>query len=435
MRLRGLCLLTAVILAGVTACADQKPATQAPVRLLVFGAPEELDAYRQLTKAYGSGKVELIEAADRKDLIAKLSTSVAGGEPPDAFLMNYRFYGQFAARGAIEPLDDRLATSSVIKTADFYPAAMQAFQWAGKQLCLPQNVSSLAVYYNKTLFTKYGVPYPKPGWTWTDLIQTASAMTRDARGARVQATESEGAPAQVAVHGLSVEPSIIRLAPFVWSNGGRLFDDDVNPTRFTLDDPKAREALRNLIDLRLAYGVVPSDEEVEAEDEESRFLNGRLAMLMSSRRPTTTFRASARFDWDVAPLPTYGTAAGILHSDAYCMTKGGRNKDAAWKFLEFANSAKGQEIITATGRTVPSNIAVSKTTAFLDPAKAPQSSQVFLDAIPAIRRVPTLSTWPEIEDVVNGILENAMYRGDKLDTVIREIDEQTRPLFERAQRP
>ena len=58
---------------------------------------------------------------------------------------------------------------------------------------------------------------------------------------------------------------------------------------------------------------------------------------------------------------------------------------------------------------------------------------MFLDAIPFARPVPLISTWPEIEDVTSGILENALYRGDRLDDVIRELDEQTRPLFARGE--
>jgi multiple sugar transport system substrate-binding protein len=232
-----------------------------------------------------------------------------------------------------------------------------------------------------------------------------------------------------------VEPSIIRLAPLVWSNGGEIVDDPRRPTRFTLDTPEAREALRNLVDLRQAFGVVPTDEEVEAEDDESRFANGRLAMLLSSRRSTTTFRTIKDFAWDVAPLPVYDRQVGILHSDAYCITRGARDKDAAWRFVEYAMSAEGQRIIAATGRTVPSDMEVSRSAAFLDPANPPSRAQVFLDAIPTVRAMPTVSTWPEIEDAVQGLLENALYRGDPLDGVIRDLDLRTRPLFARAEGP
>ena len=440
-RSRRLLAATLGAVLAATGCSGDDPAggTDAPVQLLVFGAPEELAAYRTLARAYETAnpgaRVRLVEASDRSDLITRLSTSIAGGQPPDLFLMNYRFYGQFAAKDAIEPLDDRLASSTVIEPADFYPTAMDAFRWNGRQLCMPQNVSSLAVYYNKDLFARYGVPEPAAGWGWNDMLATASALTRDTAGNAVRGGESEGAAVPVAVYGLGVEPSIIRLAPFVWSNGGEIVDNPARPTRFTLDTPAAREALRNLVDLRLAYGVVPTDEEVEAEADESRFANGRLAMLLSSRRSTTTFRTITDFDWDVAPLPVYDRQVGILHSDAYCITRGAENKEGAWRFVEYAMSADGQATIAATGRTVPSNIAVSRSTAFLEPTKAPRNARVFLDAITTVRPMPTISTWPEIEDVVAGILENAMYRGDPLDAVVRDIDQQTRPLFARGEGP
>ena len=431
-------LLLGAVLAGSAACStdDGEGGAAAPVRLLVFGAPEELAAYRTLIGAYAEAHpdraVQLVEASDRKDLLARLATSIAGGAPPDLFLMNYRFYGQLAVKDAIEPLDERIAGSTVIEASDYYPVAMDAFKWGGKQLCLPQNVSSLAVYYNRTLFEKYGVAPPKAGWTWNDLLTTATAMTRDANGAVIRGTESEGAAQRPAVHGLGVEPSIIRLAPFVWSNGGEIVDDPARPTRLALDNPAAREALKNLVDLRLAYGVVPTDEEVESEDDESRFVNGRLAMLLQSRRSTPAFRRITTFDWDVAPLPRFREPASLLDADAYCMTRASKEKDAAWRFMEFALGPQGQRITARTGRDVPSLKEVAGSEAFLDPARRPRSSRVFLDAIPASRHVPVVSTWPKIEDATDAVLANALYRGLLPERVARDLDEATRPMFARA---
>jgi multiple sugar transport system substrate-binding protein len=410
-----------------------------PVRLLLFGDPHELKAYGDLVDAYrsrsGGKQVQLVEASDREDLIARLSTSIAGGSPPDVFLLNYRYYAQFAAKEAIAPAGPRLASSGAIKEADFYPQALDAFRWRGQLMCMPQNVSSLAVYYNRTLFRKYGVAEPPAGWTFTDLVSTAAALTRDRQGNPVKAAEAEGTPT-VATYGLGVEPTLIRLAPFLWSNGGALVDDPANPSRLSLDSPQATAVLREFFGLRQSYGVVPTDEEVEAEDDASRFANGRLAMLLSSRRETTTFRAIKGFEWDVAPLPRFGAEqAGVLHSDAYCITSRSPRQNAAWQFVEFAMTAEGQRILARTGRTVPSNIAVSRSDAFLDPGKPPKRAQVFLDAIEHVRPVPTLSTWPEIEDAVEPILEDAFYKGLSVDQVATRIDAATKPIFARAEGP
>jgi multiple sugar transport system substrate-binding protein len=399
--------------------------TSGEISFLVFGEPEEIKAFRGLITAFREVEpdvtVKLIEASDRDDLIARLSTSFAGGQPPDLFLLNYRFYGQFASRDVLEPVQGRLDDSDAFAEDDFYPQALEAFRRNGELVCLPQNISSLVVYYNRDLFRNAGVAQPKTGWTWNQMVERAIRLTKD--------TDGDG---NLDVYGLGVEPEIIRLAPFVWSNGGELVDDDENPTRFTLDTPAAQTAMQSFFDLRDKHLVIPSDQEREAEDEEARFLNGRLAMYMNSRRATPSLRTITSFEWDIAPLPRHKQQAGILHSDAYCMTRVSKEKDAAWRFMEFALGPEGQEITARSGRTVPSLKEVAESGAFLDPAAKPANSRVFLDTISVIRRVPNISTWPEIEDAAAGIIETGLYQGVSAREAARRLDETTRPMFARG---
>jgi multiple sugar transport system substrate-binding protein len=410
------------------------------ISFLVFGDPPEIKAYRTLIRSFDEAEpdidVKLIEASDREDLIARLSTSLAGGAPPDLFLMNYRFYGQFAAKGALEPLEPYVEDSEQFELEDFYRQAVDAFRWDGDVMCLPQNISSLVVYYNRDLFKRFGVALPRNAMQWADFVHLASQMTRDKNGQPVIGADPDlprPNTASAEIYGLGVEASIIRLAPFVWSARGELVDDEQEPTRFTLDTPEAKHAVEQFFQLRTLHGVVPTDQEVESEDDESRFANGRLAMLLSSRRSVPMFREAAKFDWDIVSLPVFQEPAGILHSDAYCMTKASDGKDAAWRFVEFALGPEGAPIVARTGRTVPSLRSVAESDAFLDPSKKPANSRVFLDGIEHIRAVPTISTWPEIEDASAGILENGMYLGQPVDKVLAELDETTRPFFERAE--
>ena len=77
-------------------------------------------------------------------------------------LLNYRRYAAFAAKGALEPLGPYLARSTVIRETDFYPQAMEPFRWHGTLMCIPQNLSSLVVYYNRDLFDRDGVSAVPP---------------------------------------------------------------------------------------------------------------------------------------------------------------------------------------------------------------------------------------------------------------------------------
>ena len=89
------------------------------ISLVVFGEAEELRGLpharrRPSRQAQDDIDVELVEVADREALITRVTTSISAGEPPDLFLINYRFLGQFAARGVLEPLQARLDASDVL---------------------------------------------------------------------------------------------------------------------------------------------------------------------------------------------------------------------------------------------------------------------------------------------------------------------------------
>jgi multiple sugar transport system substrate-binding protein len=427
--LLAMAVFVATVCSG-TGGGESQPSPGGPVSgqisLMVFGEPEEIKAYRALIDGFKQVEpdvtVNLIETSDREDLIARLSTGFAAGTPPDLFLLNYRFYGQFAVRGVLEPLQGYLDASAEFKEGDFYPQSMEAFKFDGRQTCMPQNISSLVVYYNKSLFSKTALDEPAAGWTWDDLREAAHSLTRD--------LDRDG---EIDQWGVGVEPSIIRIAPFVWSNGGTVVDNEQNPTRLTLDTPEALEAMQQFFNLHQVDLVTPGEEEVESEDIETRFLNGTLGMLLESRRATPTFRTITDFDWDVAPLPRHDEPAGILHSDAYCLTRASKNKAAAWRFIEFALGPQGAPLVAQTGRTVPSLRSVAESEAFLDPTAKPANSRVFIDTIPFIRRVPTISTWPEIEDVAGGILEGGFFEGVDVEDVARQLNDQTREIFARAE--
>ena len=49
---------------------------------------------------------------------------------------------------------------------------------------MPQNISSLVVYYNTALFAERGVDPPAPGWSFEDFTATARALTDPEAGTR-----------------------------------------------------------------------------------------------------------------------------------------------------------------------------------------------------------------------------------------------------------
>ena len=201
----------------------------------VSGDAEETQAFVDVAEGFEATQdpidVEVTQIAERDDLIARLSTAFAGGEPPDLFLMNYRYLGQFESKGAVEPVGPYLDASDTLASDDFYAEAMAVFQVDGEQMCMPQNVSSLVVYYNEDLFDEAGVEPPPAegggGTTWSRgdrssrrtatatgrSMCTASARTRRSSGSRrssgrtaARSSTTRRAPTRFTIGGLEAIP-------------------------------------------------------------------------------------------------------------------------------------------------------------------------------------------------------------------------------------
>jgi multiple sugar transport system substrate-binding protein len=415
-----LCLLLLMTLS--CAAGSSSPSAQT-VKFMVFGDPAERDAYQKLVEAFHEVHpdigIELTHIPSPSDYRVRLATEFAAGSPPDIMLMNYRRFAAFAANELLEPLGVYLEQSQLIEESDFYPITIDSFRWDGVLTCIPQNISSLVVYYNQDLFDAAGLPYPADDWSWDDFVVTASTLTRDRDG-------------QIDQYGLGVEPSLFRLAPFIWQNGGSVVDNSMRPTRLTLTRQPAKAALDWFVDLRMVHGVVPDRVAEAALDSESRFIAGQTAMFLNSRRGTPTYREIKHFVWDIAPLPKKILSAGILHSDGYCLSRRAANKEAAWTFIEFANSPDGQAIVATSGRTVPSLIKVAESEAFLDPTQPPSRSRIFLDTIESLHRVPIMSRWDEIEKVASQEVERAFYGDISVEEAIILMTQRTDEYFLQA---
>lgn len=416
--------LIPLLLLLLFSCQNNKPV----VSFSVFGDPAELAAYQKLVAAFEARhpeiELELRHVPSQSEYRQRLATDFASGAPTDVMLLNYRRFATFAAQGGLEPLGTYLADSDLIQETDFFPQTIEAFYLNGQLWCIPQNLSSLVVYYNRDLFEAAGLPYPADGWTHADFLQAARALTQDLDG-----------DGRIDQYGAGLEPNLFRLAPFIWQNGGDLVDDPARPARLTLDSPAALAAFQWFVDLQLKEHVVPDAVAAAAESSESRFLNGRLGMYFNSRRGVPTYRTITGFAWDVVPLPQGTQPAGILHSDGYCMAATTETKEAAWKFIEFANSIEGQTLVAASGRTVPSLREVAESPAFLDPNKPPANSRVFIDTVPVIRRVPVMTTWAGIEETAGKEIERAFYGQVSVAEAVETALSLTQPFFEQAARP
>lgn len=397
---------------------SQIEGTSQTITFMISGSLEEQAAYETLIASFEGDNPNIdivLNNFPEEGFNQKLATMFSAGAPPDIFLMNFRNLGVYASDSVLYTLDSSLDSSQVLKRDDFYPAALKAFTYNGALQCLPQNLSSPVIYYNKALFDAAGLAYPDGSWNWDDFVATARTLTLD--------TDGDGTLDQ---YGFDTSIQAMRLAPFIWQNGADFLDDYSNPTHLTLDTPEARTAIEWFANLQVVEHVMPDAAAEEAIDGKSRFLQGTMAMYMNSRVQVPTFRTITDFEWDAASLPVGKQPASVLHSDGFCVpmqaAKDSNHLHVIWSFIEYAFSETGQALLAETGRTVPSRIKVAESEAFLS-SVPPENNQAWLDAAAYINAFPILPQWSAIESIITNELKRAVYGQATIDEAIQAMQD------------
>ena len=130
---------------------------------------------------------------------------------------------------------------------------------------IPTDIDVYAMYYNKTMFDKYKLPYPDWTWNWSKYVDVAKKMTRDLNGDG--SIDQWGASADV------------WWQSYVYQNGGTILSPD--ETKCTLDKPAACGGLQFMSDLVNKYHVAPSAEESANVGNMKLFTSGKIGMFIS----------------------------------------------------------------------------------------------------------------------------------------------------------
>ncbi|XVQ83742.1 extracellular solute-binding protein [Microbispora siamensis] len=194
-----------------------------------FGFPEEIATTRVDAFRKAHPEVKLTVNQGQFDEQAFLS-AVASGNPPDVVYLGRELIGTYAARGAIQPLDDCVSKEG-IAMSDFYPAAQQQVKLNGKWYGVPEFYTSIILLVNDKAAKDAGVdPASIDTSDWAALAALARKMNK-VSGGRIER--------------FGFYPKLPEFLP-LWAkaNGADVLSADGKTSR--LDDPKVAEALKAL---------------------------------------------------------------------------------------------------------------------------------------------------------------------------------------------
>jgi len=254
-----------------------------------------------------------------------LTTQLSAGTAPDLFYVDVYWFEEIAMKNLIQPLDLYINNEG-FDIESFYQPIVDAFKYKGRTYGFGKDFSTLALFYNKEIFDKYGVAYPTNDDTWEDFLNKALALKE--RGLETP---------------LVIAPDFNRLIPVILSFGGRIVDEDLNTA---LNDPLSVEGLKYYVELVTKHKVAKEPSSVGASWIGEAFGKENVAMAMSG--PWTLGYVRESFP-NVAPkmgiveLPHKTEKSTMLYTVCLAINRASGVKDAAWEFVKYFSS-EGQKL-------------------------------------------------------------------------------------------
>ncbi|TMV47594.1 extracellular solute-binding protein [Paenibacillus mesophilus] len=164
----------------------------------------------------------------------------------------------------------------------------------GKLPGLPFKTNALGLFYNKDLFDKFGVPYPKDGWTWDDAYETAKKLTRNEGG--------------VQYRGFGIRP----LGNTMLLNQHSINMIQKDTFKATINNDQWKQYLSKLIPMFQIPGYDPTAANMaDAKQADMFFKEQTTAMLVSMNSDFPKAHQNLNINWDAATFPVFKEKPGV----------------------------------------------------------------------------------------------------------------------------
>jgi multiple sugar transport system substrate-binding protein len=404
-----------------TSTPDSLP-TRLPKETLTFGVvgnTDEVDAYRQMTSLFAPLSKEVtvqVEAwPNEGTMMAALRD---GARVPDVFVAARRDLDWLTEHRSIQPVDHLLDDRGVDFGDDYPRDSLTAFASDNRLQCLPYGIEPTVIYYNKKL-VKFGrmkvdPPTPGQGWSLDQFAATARWAMRNHPG----------------VKGLYVDPTLAGLAPFVYSGGGRVFDDPTSPTSLALSSSASQTAITQAMQVLGRRSLTLSSAQLREHTPLEWFERGKLAMLAGSRDVVPALRTTLGFDFDVMPMPTLASAATMGSLSGLCVSRQAADAATAAEFVVYASSPLAVGQVASAGYLQPANQTVALGDDFQQPGRLPRHASVFTFSVKSMIYLPVIAQPELLSEQIDPLVARLFQApASRIPRLTRQIDNDSLPIL------
>jgi multiple sugar transport system substrate-binding protein len=293
--------------------------------------PDEFKQYFEdpVKRKYPHITLEMINLSNPETAIDKL---VASGTIPDIVQSASTIIYTFTDTGMADNIEP-LIKKHGFDLSKLNKMAVESVKTASNSdylIGLPWTMHFNATYYNKDIFDKFGVPYPKDGFTWEDAREMAKKLTRYENGVQYR----------------GLEPDVPSRMASVMSQGFV----DIKTMKATLNTEgwkKTFEFIKSVYDIpgNGTYRWVPASND--------QFMKEKVLAMLPSLNLLPNFKGVEGLNWDMAQYPQFKEFPNtgmmvdewILH-----VTKQSKYKDQAFQVIATVLSEEVQTLMSRNAR-------------------------------------------------------------------------------------
>ena len=308
----------------------------------------------------------------------KILTALATHTAPDIARVDVAFVVPLAKKGAVAELDT-LPGANKIKN-ELVNAALKSAIIDDKLYGVPDQVTCLALFYNKKLFKEAGLPDRTPK-DWSEFVKFAKVLTNKEKG----------------IYGFAMRNTLWWTLPILYTFGADFIQDG----RCALTEPEAIDALNFKASLFLTEKVEAGAWRAGSVDPDMGFQSEKYAMVLNGPWKIKTL-TNMNLDFGVGLIPKgpKGTATNVGGTDMVIFKRSHFTKEA-FEFLTWLTSPSIQTRWANGLGQLPVN-----TLAFdsVDVKRHPYLA-TFTEQLKTAKPRPPVLNYGDIENAVNPEME------------------------------
>ena len=304
-----------------------------PIKLTIWDRNqpigEVVDLFNEEMAKQGKNITAEFELIPYDQQVSKFLSALNAGTAPDIYSLDLVQFPYFISIGAFTDISDVYNAMPYKKSL---PTGMLPVgSKDGKIYALPYELDVSTILYNKGMFREAGLDPESPPETWDEFLVAAKALTKD--------TNNDGIIDQWAFSELGTDAGsyMFWFMPWVWGNGGSMFDNSGN---VTLNSNATKETLQFWYDLIYKYKVAPkSSVQWTSGDRYNAFVAGKIAMYLGGNFNIASLRTDApNLDIGIAFMPRNRDANNYTFGggNMLAITSQTENVEAAKEFIKFA---------------------------------------------------------------------------------------------------